>query len=544
MTEEKKRGIFVRESTGLVRAATPTSAFIFNLFWTRFGFVLCYVFLWAPIVAPGANLGLGLAFSTLLMIPITFVYALFAAIMPQSGGDYHYVSRSLHPALGFMVSWSWSIWLAFWASWGAFAFTSYGLGPIIGTWGAITENQGLVDLGVKLGALGETTTWTYIIGAIILVIFALLAIAGTRWYLNLQKIAFIILLIGLVTTIGLLVTNSQEDFQMRFNMAFYWQAGPAYTYTPLIELMRQSGLEVNPAFSWKSFFLLVPLGFTFIPYCIGSTFIAGEIKDIKKAQLYGGPIATIFVGLISVILALLYVNTLGTEFYYAIGHAWHFQRGYGFIGYRIKVLPYFPTLIGVLTDNIFMFLIISVWFIVWGVWFVPQNIMLVSRNMLAWSFDRIAPENLSRVNERTRTPILNVILVLIVAELFLIVFHKTSWITMVSSVFALCLIILLVGISAIVFPYRRKEMFKGSVLAQNKIAGPMLMLTGILTVAVTILCSYYYLTVDELAANSIESLLMIAVIFISGLFLYFAARKYRRRQGIDIDLAFREIAPE
>ena len=544
MTEEKKRGIFVRESTGLVRAATPASAFMFNLFWTRFGFVLCYVFLWAPIVAPGANLGQGLAFSTLLMIPITFVYALFAAIMPQSGGDYHYVSRSLHPALGFMVSWGWSIWLAFWACWGAFAFTSYGLGPIIGTWGAITENQGLVDLGVKLGALGETTTWTYIIGAIILVIFALLAIAGTRWYLNLQKIAFIILLIGLVTTIGLLAINSQEDFQMRFNMAFYWQAGPAYTYNPLIELMRQAGLEVNPVFSWKSFFLLVPLGFTFIPYCIGSTFIAGEIKDIKKAQLYGGPIATVFVGLISMILALLYVNTLGTEFYYAIGHAWHFKREYGFIGYRIKVLPYFPTLVGVLTDNSFVFLIISVWFIVWGVWFVPQNIMLVSRNMLAWSFDRIAPEKLSRVNERTRTPIFNVILVLIVAELFLIVFHKTSWITMVSSVFALCLIILLVGISAIVFPYRRKEMFKESVLAQNKIAGPMLMLTGIWTVAVTILCSYYYLTVDELAANSIESLLMIAVIFISGLFLYFAARKYRRRQGIDIDLAFREIAPE
>lgn len=544
MTEEKKRGIFVRESTGLVRAATPASAFMFNLFWTRFGFVLCYVFLWAPIVAPGANLGQGLAFSTLLMIPITLVYALFAAIMPQSGGDYHYVSRSLHPALGFMVSWGWSIWLAFWACWGAFAFTSYGLGPIIGTWGAITENQGLVDLGVKLGALGETTTWTYIIGAIILVIFALLAIAGTRWYLNLQKIAFIILLIGLVTTIGLLATNSQEDFQMRFNMAFYWQAGPAYTYTPLIELMRQAGLEVNPAFSWKSFFLLVPLGFTFIPYCIGSTFIAGEIKDIKKAQLYGGPIATVFVGLISMILALLYVSTLGTEFYYAIGHAWHFQRGYGFIGYRIKVLPYFPTLVGVLTDNSFVFLIISAWFIVWGVWFVPQNIMLVSRNMLAWSFDRIAPEKLSRVNERTRTPIFNVILVLIVAELFLIVFHKTSWITMVSSVFALCLIILLVGISAIVFPYRRKKMFKESVLAQNKIAGPILMLTGIWTVAVTILCSYYYLTVDELAANSKESLLMIAVIFISGLFLYFAARKYRRRQGIDIDLAFREIAPE
>lgn len=539
MTSESK-GIFVRESSGLVRVATSASVFMFNIFWTAFGFVLCYVFLWAPNISPGANLGLGLAFCAILVIPITGVYALFAAIMPRSGGDYHYVSRSLHPSLGFMVSWSWSVWLAFWACWGAFAFTSYGLGPILGTWGAITRNQGLVDWGLKLGALGETTSGTFIIGAIVLVLFALLAIAGTRLYFNLQKIAFAILLIGLVTIFALIAVNSPADFAAKFNAAFNWQSGSSDTYNQIITDTQNAGVDVNPPFAFRPFLLLVPLGFTYMPYCIGSTFMAGEIKDVKKAQIYGGPIATVFLGLFSMILGLLYVLTIGTDFYYGIGAAW-----WGNIEYNIRVLPYFPTLIGVLTSNPIIFLVISIGYLVWGVWFVPQNIMLISRNMLAWSFDRIAPEKLSEVNEQTHTPIFNIIIVLIAAEIFLVIFHTTAWITMVSSIFALCLIILLVGISAIIFPYRRKKMYEESVVAEDQLFGiPILVLAGIWTVAVTLLCTYFYLTEDNLFANAPESLWMIVVIFLSGLILYFVAWWYRRSEGIDIELAFQEIAPE
>jgi len=39
-----------------------------------------------------------------IVIPLSLVFAMFAAAMPRSGGDYVYVSRTLHPAFGMMSS--------------------------------------------------------------------------------------------------------------------------------------------------------------------------------------------------------------------------------------------------------------------------------------------------------------------------------------------------------------------------------------------------------------------------------------------------------
>src|SRR5919202_1436286 len=48
------------------------------------------------------------------------VYLYFTTLMPRSGGDYVWVSRTLHPSLGFIVNFS----LTFvFLTWGAFNFT-------------------------------------------------------------------------------------------------------------------------------------------------------------------------------------------------------------------------------------------------------------------------------------------------------------------------------------------------------------------------------------------------------------------------------------
>jgi hypothetical protein len=53
-----------------------------------------------------------------------------------------------------------------------------------------------------------------------------------------------------------------------------------------------------------------------------------------------------------------------------------------------------------------------------------------------------------------------------------------------------------------------------------------------------------FYTQDVLLANSTYSLYMIVGILASGFILFFIARAYRKRQGIDVDLAYKEILPE
>jgi len=533
MSKEKEK-MFVRKASGLVRVATSPRVFMFNIFWTAFGFVLTYVFFWGAITSPGADLWLGALLTTIFVLPQVTLYALFAVIMPRSGGDYHYVGRSLHPSLGFMVSFAWVVWLSFWAAWGAYAFTSYGLAPIVSTWGAITHSEALVNLGLSL----QTVEAGWIIAAAVLLVSLILSVVGTEFYFKLQSAAFTILLLAFVGFIALMAINNNAAFITSFNNALNWMTGEPNTYTSVLNSAQSFGVDLNPEFSWHSLMLLIPLFYTYMPYCIGSTFMAGEIKDVKKAQLWGGPIATIFLGVLSAIIAFLFVQTIGYQFWYSVGNLWWLGE------YNLSVPPYFPSFVGLLTNNIFVYGLISIGYLIWGVWFVPQNIMLNSRIMLAWAFDRIAPEKMSYVSEKLRTPVINAVLIFILAQIFLALYCTVPWLTMVSSIFALAIIAIFVGIAGIVFPIKRKEIFERSPVAWRISEIPVLSLIALLDLIAGLIVGYYYFTEDTLLANAPESLLMIFGIFLAGFILFWIAKYYRQTQGIDVELAFKEVPPE
>src|SRR5260370_34393555 len=51
--------------------------------------------------------------NALLCLPTAFLYAMLATAMPRSGGDYVWVSRSVHPIAGFMSNWNFVIWMLY-----------------------------------------------------------------------------------------------------------------------------------------------------------------------------------------------------------------------------------------------------------------------------------------------------------------------------------------------------------------------------------------------------------------------------------------------
>ena len=86
-------------------------------------------------------------FAGLLALPMACVYAYFASAMPRSGGDYVYISRTLHPYLGFLSSWNWMVWLVTYTGIPAAYLAQYGLSGLCRELGYVFNSPRLVAYG-------------------------------------------------------------------------------------------------------------------------------------------------------------------------------------------------------------------------------------------------------------------------------------------------------------------------------------------------------------------------------------------------------------
>jgi basic amino acid/polyamine antiporter, APA family len=97
--------LFTRKATGLVREAKTSDALIYNLLWSSVGLTFAFYWLFYGFY-PGASPYVSLLVAAGLGLPGAFIYAMLTQVMPRTGGDYVFNSRSLHPAIGFAGNFS------------------------------------------------------------------------------------------------------------------------------------------------------------------------------------------------------------------------------------------------------------------------------------------------------------------------------------------------------------------------------------------------------------------------------------------------------
>ncbi len=179
---------------------------------------------------------------------------------------------------------------------------------------------------------------------------------------------------------------------------------------------------------------------------------------------------------------------------------------------------------------------------------IPFNCVIgASRLSLSMSFDRILPDWMGSVNKRG-APDKFIYFHQVIASILAIVLTAYPGLFGITSAGWLAQIVAIVAtlIASIVFPYSAKKLFSESPAGKYRYAGiPAITLAGIAGLIMNLWIAGYYLAEPGLGivGASIESKIFVVGIFVACFVWFYIAREWRKRQGINIAYAFREVPP-
>jgi amino acid transporter len=352
--------------------------------------------------------------------------------------------------------------------------------------------------------------------------------------------------VGSALLIVVLLSGSHEQFVANFNALMTPIIGVEDPYNAIIASAAANGWTVEGA-DWVTTLKLS--NWSFLPL-LGAAFsisIAGEIKSVEKAQTYGMLGAIV----ITVVIWVITIPLANSVF------------GYDFLG--SAVFNYFtdpatvttppvttPTdasitlMAGILTNSWLVTLLCSVGLILWMWMWIPGMHTFSVRAMVAWAFDRIAPSALGTISQTRHTPTVAIWVGVLITIIFMALFVFTSYFaTVVIMIEAALLAWSIVLLAGIFFPYTRAHIYEKSPIAGKKVLGLPMMTVGC---ALGFLGSQFYfwtLFFDDIAAgHKPDQLALVFGLFVIGIIFFFIMKVYRKTQGVDVNLAFKEIPIE
>ena len=541
--------IFLRNATGLLREVSLLDAFIMNTFGMNIAVGAVFLFLQAPVDFPQGNLLLAVVLGTLLMAcTLLWVYSTFAASMPRSGGDYVFVSRALHPFLGWLLGWSQGMWLIFfWIGFNAWFALTFAVPVALSTIGAATGQDGWIALSNNLLAsfpvLGITTQWWVILfGALINVGFAALLILGGQSFWRWQKVFFLFAGGSIVLAFALLLFDG-GNIQQAWNTFASQHKGLAFNQ--VIPTAVSHGYTLPGGFSWSDTLLMLPWVFFVVGYAQGSAQIGGEVKRASRNQylaMVGGVLVN---GAMLALLVIVFSQAVGIQWIGSVG----FLAGNNpsLLNLPGNLSPSFNFIVSLLTGNVLVPLIIGIGFIFWALMGTPLSELQATRYMLAWAMDRMVPSQLGDVHERLHSPVKAITFCTITGILALIALVTVPQASLLGALLAQIGAFILVSIAGIVFPFRLRHVWEAA--GGHRILGiPSVMLAGIggvLVLGGLMLLFIFNSTINStFGVTARLSLSFMIGVVVLGILWYIGAYLVNRRQGIDLSLTYREIPTE
>jgi len=180
---------------------------------------------------------------------------------------------------------------------------------------------------------------------------------------------------------------------------------------------------------------------------------------------------------------------------------------------------------------------------------IAQSILLSTRHIFAWGFDNVVPGKFASISERFGTPVFTTLVLWVISEvvLWITIFQSSAIGVLTNAGLAEAVGYGPALVAAMVFSRRRKDLFERSPSTTRFKVGGAYLITilgaiGSIGFAAIVVFVYAFPQIGfPITATNIG---FIIAVFLCGGILYYAAKYYRKGQGIELDMAFKQIPPE
>ena len=545
--------LFVRKATGMVRSWSVFDAFIYAFF--SINLVTLGFYSFSQMYYFGGGLIPALVISAVFIIFEVIVYASLIAVMPRSGGDYVWQTRIFGGSIGFILSitgWWFTLWL--WTPIYGDMLRQIVITPLLGALGA---------KGLAVWFAGPDTA-LFICSLLTLVFVSFVIMMGMKTYARIQKYSFYAGMLGLLIVIVLLFTGSPEKFKagMEANSAAYFgtQAG---VHDATAQAGKDAG-AATPLTGGSVYLILLTL-----PYLVffnlwpnwGAT-LYGEVRGATdyKRNFSGMAWALVAITVLGILFFEGVAKTIGWDFYMQANAAWwNYAWGYTTTPPPLPVWPNPAMLAVFLTNNrlvqIVVLLLMSTWWFGWaGTLFLSST-----RVIFAAAFDRLLPEKAADLNDRgapVNAMLLMVVPAIVVSALYAYNVAGFKSITLAATQ-GIAIMYFGTAIAAIVLPYKKKELFRASPIANMTVAGiPLITVAGAIfgTFLLFLLVEWFFdpwLNPDYAPAGlfgislaNTNSVIFLLVCYGGAAAIYYGFKARRKTEGIDLDKVQAEIPVE
>jgi len=506
--------VFLRDATGLTKRVSLLDAIAINVSYMSVGSALALVgftMLELPTVN-GVNLVYGSAIAALLAVPQMVVYTMLSRRVSRTGGDYVWMSRSLGGFLGSTITFTGITmetmpYLALIALSAVFAIGSVGLS---------LGFPAMLGLALPGNVSGADPFSQFLLALVMLVVLIGVNIMRPRLGFRLISISWIIGMFGVcLATITLLFAGRVGVENYIHNLGI-----PNVSYSSIAASYSGSTFNLNATLLMMPYFAL----FTY-PWFQSAPSVGSELT--KKAAGLNVPI--------SLLIAFLAVTIPFASMYYVGG----FQFTTAALSNPTLVNNYsfnFWSLAMGVSSNIVQAFLIGLGWILLTIAILAFGIITLSRYMLAQAFDRFLPARLAYVSPKYSSPVvahlvdLGVTVILIGLVAFLYGTISSLYGTVISTM----VYFTFVGIAAVVYAVKNEKSGSRILLAA----------AGLLQTTVFIYLTSEFIAYPKIWGGNAIAYGYSVAMFVLGALIYKVSKTRHAKEGLNIDLAFKQIPPE